>query len=119
MTGWRSSSAPRDASDEIEGITIHERAAGNDQIIVLYVITDTATPVDPGVLYAAVAVDAAARATIGWRIVSTDSVPIRQMGTVGNVFFQSGGQFTSQAAVAVVYAHADPRAREGATGAVR
>ncbi len=104
MTGWRPSSVPRDASDEIEGISIHERAAGADQIVVLYVIADTATPVDPGVLYAAVADDAAARSTIGWRIVSTDSVPIRQMGTAGNIFFQSGGQFTSQAAVAVVYA---------------
>lgn len=107
MSGWGPSSVWRDPSTEIEGITVHERSAGTDQIVVLYVIDDTARPIDPGVLYAAVADDAAARWASGWRIVSTDSVPIRQMGTAGNILFQSGGQFTSQAAVAVVYARVE------------
>ncbi len=33
--------------------------------------------------------------------------PIRQLGTPGNVFFQSGGQFATQLAAIVVYAKAD------------
>jgi len=31
-------------------------------------------------------------------------MPMRQMGTAGNIFFQSGGQFATQLTVAVVYA---------------
>lgn len=37
---------------------------------------------------------------------------MRQMGTAGNVLFQSGGQYVTQAAVVVVYA------RDRAGGAV-
>jgi hypothetical protein len=108
MSGWGPSSVARDPSTEIEGVSIHERPAGADQVVVLYLADDTGSAIDPGVLYAAVADDAAARSSAGWRIVSTDSVPIRQMGTAGNILFQSGGQFTSQAAVAVVYRRAAP-----------
>jgi hypothetical protein len=47
--------------------------------------------------------DARDRAANGWRIVSTVGLPLRQMGTAGNILFQSGGQFVTRASIAVVY----------------
>jgi hypothetical protein len=75
---------------------------GPDQLIVLYVVEDAGGPVDPAALYGFVAQDANAPAADGWRIASTDTVPMRQVGTAGNVLFQSG-QYTTQMAIAVVY----------------
>ena len=77
--------------------------AGKNQLIALFVSDDTGQTIDPAAVYGAVAEDAAVAEGLGWRIVSMDTVPVRQLGTVGNVFFQSGGQFTTQVAVAVVY----------------
>lgn len=90
--------------DDRQPILTYERPIGDDQFIVLFFSRDTGMQIDVGILYWTVAEDAARRAAGGWRIVSTSTVPMRQMGTAGNVMFQSGGQFTTQAAVAVVYA---------------
>jgi len=103
MGTWNRSSVPSDAAEELGAVSNFERPAGPDQLIVMYVTPDTGAQVDPAVIYAAVAEDAAARASAGWRIVSTDSISFRQMGTAGNILFQSGGQFSTQAAAAVVF----------------
>jgi hypothetical protein len=81
-----------------------EYAAGDGQQVVLYVSDDRGAPLEPDALFGEVAADAAALAGRGWRIVSMATMPIRQMGTAGNIFFQSGGQFATKAAIVVVYA---------------
>jgi hypothetical protein len=78
--------------------------AGDGQQVVLYVSDDAGVALDPDTLFAEVAADAAEFAGRGWRIVSIATMPIRQMGTAGNIFFQSGGQFATKAAIVVVYA---------------
>jgi hypothetical protein len=83
-----------------------EYPAGTNQKIVVFVSDDRGYALDPELLFRVVAEDAAAEEQHGWRIVSTTLMPMRQMGTAGNVFFQSGGQFATKAAVAVVYARA-------------
>jgi hypothetical protein len=80
-----------------------EHAAGDGQKIVIY-LSDDRGLLEPDVLFEDVAADAATLAGSGWRIVSKATMPIRQMGTAGNIFFQSGGQFATKAAVVVVYA---------------
>jgi hypothetical protein len=85
-----------------------EYDAGPDQTIVLLVTEDYGGPLDPGEIFQAVADEARDRATSGWRIVSISTMPVRQMGTAGNIFFQSGGQFASKAAVAVVFGRPGP-----------
>ena len=81
-----------------------ELPAGPQQRIVLYVTDDNASQVDPAYAWAYIARDAESQAVDGWEIVSTGVMPLRQMGTAGNIFFQSGGQFVTQAAISVVYA---------------
>ena len=82
----------------------YEFEAGPDQLIVVYVAPDTGEGIDVAAIWKEAAEDASARAAKGWRIVSTAVTPMRQMGTAGNILFQSGGQFATQAAVAIVYA---------------
>lgn len=82
-----------------------EHAAGVGQWIVLYVSPDTGGPVDPDAEMAEIAQDAASWAEKGWRIVSTAAVPMRQSGTAGNMFFQTGGGFETQMAIVVVYSN--------------
>jgi hypothetical protein len=84
-------------------IRTFQNKVGTDQLIVLYIVEDVGMPLDPAALYGYVAEDANGRAAEGWRIVSTDTMPMRQMGTAGNILFQSGGQYATQAAIAVVY----------------
>jgi hypothetical protein len=83
-----------------------EHEAGPNQKIVVLVSDDRGYALDPDDLFAVAAADAAAEAEHGWRIVSTSVMPMRQMGTAGNIFFQSGGQFATRAAMAIVYARA-------------
>lgn len=85
-----------------------EYDAGPDQTIVLFVTEDYGGPLDPAAIFQAVADEARDRETSGWRIVSVSTMPVRQMGTAGNIFFQSGGQFASKAAVAVVFGRTGP-----------
>lgn len=84
-----------------------ERPIGTEQLLVLYLAENTGMPIDPASLYGRVADDAAIRSSNGWRIASTDTMPLWQMGTTGNILFQSGGGFATQAAIAVVYARRD------------
>jgi len=83
-----------------------ERMAGQNQRIVVYVSDDTGGGLDPAGIFEFIGSDATALDADGWRIVATTVMPLRQMGTAGNMFFQSGGQFATQAAIAVVYARA-------------
>jgi hypothetical protein len=85
-------------------VDISEFDAGNGQLIVVYVSYDDGSQVDPNALWAEVAQDAQQRAAAGLRIVTIAGVPLRQMGTAGNIFFQSGGQFATQTSISVVYA---------------
>lgn len=87
---------------------VQEFAVGQNRTIVLYVSGDVGEMVDPVALWSAIAVDAQERAGRGWELLSTAAMPLRQMGTAGNILFQSGGQYSTQAAVAVVYALTTP-----------
>jgi hypothetical protein len=81
-----------------------ELPAGDDQLIVTYVNQDEGTQVDVEAMLRFCGEDAATRATSGWRLVSVGGLPLRQMGTAGNVIFQSGGQYATQGAIVAVYA---------------
>jgi hypothetical protein len=83
---------------------MQELQAGPNQLIVVYVTEDAGSMIEPASVWEQVAGDAGERATEGWRILSTAVTPMRQMGTAGNILFQSGGQFATQVAVTVVYA---------------
>ena len=86
---------------------IRDYAAGADQVITVFVTDDRTAQLDPDATFMAIAADAAERDQQGWRCVSMTALPLRQTGTTGNVLFQSGGQFATMAAVAVLYAR-DP-----------
>jgi hypothetical protein len=81
-----------------------ERPAGQKQVIVAFVNRDEGAGIDVEAMLGHLAEDAAAREPDGWRLVSVGGLPMRQMGTAGNVLFQSGGQFATQAAIVAVYA---------------
>jgi len=83
-----------------------EYPAGSTQKVVVFTSNDTGGEVDALGLVAAMAADAAEHETQGWRIVSSFALHLRQMGTAGNILFQSGGQYTTQAVVTVIYAKA-------------
>jgi hypothetical protein len=80
-----------------------EHAAGDGQQIVLYVSDDLGVGLEPDALVGEIAIDAAELAGRGLEIVSMATMPLRQMGTAGNIFFQSGGQYATKAAIVVVY----------------
>jgi hypothetical protein len=82
----------------------NEHMAGNSQKIVVYVSDDAGVGLDPDLIFEYVATFAGSEEDQGWRILSMTVMPLRQMGTAGNIVFQSGGQYATQAAVAVVYA---------------
>jgi hypothetical protein len=81
-----------------------EFEAGPGQVLVVYTSGDTGGEVSAPAFARDIAADAARRAAGGWRIVSESCFPVRQTGTAGNVFFQSGGQFATQLSAIVVYA---------------
>ena len=83
-----------------------EFEAGPGQLVVSYLSIDTGSDVPWRDFARDIAADAARRAADGWRIVSESTFPIRQVGTAGNVLFQSGGQLATQLATIVVYARA-------------
>ena len=83
-----------------------EYAAGERQKVVLYVSDDTGGPVEWDPIFTAFAAEAASIEVHGWRVVSTSVVPLRQTGTAGNILFQSGGQYMTKAALAVVFGRA-------------
>lgn len=80
-----------------------ELAAGEDQLVVVFVSEDSGGMIDVGSLATALADDATAREKDGLKLQSLASVPMRQTGTAGNVLFQSGGQYITQAALIAVY----------------
>jgi hypothetical protein len=73
-------------------------------MIVTFVNRDEGAVIDVESLLSELADDAAARESAGWRLVSVGGLPMRQMGTAGQVVFDSGGQFATQAVVVAVYA---------------
>jgi len=86
-----------------------ELPVGDDQLIVLLVNSDLGYLIDPSAFAQALADDAAARRPTGWKLISVSSMPMRQAGTAGNVLFQSGGQFATQASVLAIYSRDLPR----------
>ena len=80
-----------------------ELPAGEDQLIVMFVNRDSSGRIDVETFGNAVATDAAQRRAQGWRLMSVASLGMRQMGTAGNMFFQSGGQYATQAALLATY----------------
>lgn len=97
--GWQQS--------QLEIYTL-ERTAGENQLIVAYVNRDEGAQIDLEAVLTFVAQDAGHREADGWRLVSVGGMPMRQMGTAGNVMFQSGGQYATQAAVVAVFARERP-----------
>jgi hypothetical protein len=80
-----------------------EFEAGPGQLVVVYQSVDTGGDV-PYVDYARdLAADAARRAADGWRIASHSTFALRQVGTTGNVLFQSGGQLATQLGTIAVF----------------
>jgi len=88
----------------MEQIFKFEQEAGADRLIVMLVNQDASEQVDAPAFLAEIGRDAAQREAYGWKVISIGSVPLRQSGTAGNVLFQSGGQYSTQVAVMVVYA---------------
>ncbi len=83
---------------------MYEAPAGLDQLFVTYESEDNGGLVSPAwLIQEQVAPDAAIRAEAGWEIVSTSVCAIRQVGTAGNILFQSGGQVATQLAAVVLY----------------
>jgi hypothetical protein len=80
-----------------------ELPAGEGQLIVVYVNQDTGQPIDVGVIGNEIAADSALRLAAGWNLRSVATAPMRQMGTTGNILFQSGGQYATQVGWLVVY----------------
>jgi hypothetical protein len=88
------------------GIYTVERSAGTDRLIVAFINQDTSSQVDLDGLVSCAADDAARRETDGWRLISLGALPLRQMGTAGNIMFQSGGGFETQVALMALYGRA-------------
>jgi hypothetical protein len=80
-----------------------ELPAGEGQLIVMFVNEDAGDSIEVGAFGNALADDAAERRKEGWRLMSVASMPLRQTGTAGNVLFQSGGQYATQAALIATY----------------
>ncbi len=80
-----------------------ELPAGDGQLIVMFVNDDTGDSFEVSAFGTAVADDAAERRKDGWRLMSVASLTMRQVGTAGNVLFQTGGQYATQAALIATY----------------
>jgi hypothetical protein len=85
------------------GVFRLEQPAGEGQLIVLYVNEDKSAAIDPAGLINEVGRDAARLQADGWKLASLGGLPMRQMGTAGNIMFQSGGQYATQVAVVALY----------------
>ena len=79
---------------------VAEEPAGNGQFIVAYVSDDTGGEVDPAVLAAEIAGNAAQRASAGLRIVATAGLPLRHSAVA---FGREGSGFDTKVAVLVTY----------------
>jgi hypothetical protein len=84
-------------------LEITEVAAGDGQLLVVYVNPDLGVVSDPVTFTHYVSLDAAARLGDDWRLASLTSWPLRGTGTVGNDVFDSGREFTTQIAMVGVY----------------
>ena len=83
-----------------------EFAAGPDRRMVTYYSDDVGSMANLEAFAARLAGVAVTEAARGWQVVSSSVFPLRQTGTAGNVFFQSGGQYATQLAAVVVYGRA-------------
>ena len=77
--------------------------AGPNQRFVTYHSSDSGTEVDVEGFVARIATDADRRKLDGWRLLSSSVFPQRQVGTAGNVLFQSGGQRATMLSAVVIY----------------
>jgi hypothetical protein len=77
--------------------------AGPNQRFVTYYSEDSGGEVDTEAFVAAIAEDADRRKLNGWRLLSSSLFPLRQVGTAGNMLFQSGGQMATMLTAVVVY----------------
>jgi len=77
--------------------------AGEDQLIVVYQPEDTGEEIIATEIFAAIAADAAGRASSGYRIVSMTTVPLRHGGAA---LGRAGSGYETKVAVAVVFAPA-------------
>ncbi len=89
--------------DDTDSVYTLERPAGADRLIAAFINRDSGGQVDVEALMTYAAGDAVRRAPQGWRLWSLGALPIRQLGTAGNVLFQSGGGYETQVALVAVY----------------
>lgn len=83
-----------------------EFEAGSGQVLVLYRGADDGNEVDPAPLLAAIAADAAERASQGWRLASMVGLPLRHAGQ--KMFGIEGSGYTTKAAIAGLYVFEAP-----------
>lgn len=74
--------------------------AGPNQVIVVYVVPDTGTELDPEDLFSKVAVDAVRRSAEGQKIVTVTVMPTRHAAVA---FGREGSGYETKAGIAVVY----------------
>lgn len=82
-----------------------EFPAGPDQVLVVYLPTDTSLELDPLGIASEMAADAATRAASGWRIVSTADMPLRHAGAF---LGREGSGYETKAAILIVYGREPP-----------
>ncbi len=83
----------------VDEYTVSEFEAGDGQLVVVYLLTETSNMIDPEAAWRYIAGDAAERAAAGWRIAATSALSMRQMEAV-----LDDSQYDTQAAITVVYA---------------
>ncbi len=83
-----------------EWVTHEDFEAGPDQVLVVYLLADMSTELDPVQIFGDVATDASARAADGFRIISMTSVSLRHAGAM---FGNDGSGYQTKGSVAVVY----------------
>lgn len=83
-----------------------EFPAGDGQTFVTYYSRDDGSEVDTEQFMTLVSRDVASRAADGWKVQSCSVFPSRQVGTAGNIMFQSGGQRATMVTAVVLYVRA-------------
>jgi hypothetical protein len=84
----------------LERFPRQEFEAGPDHLIVVYLPLDTSSEVDPVAIFAEIADDATRRASMGLRMLSMTSMPLRHAGVA---FGQQGSGYETKTSIAVVY----------------
>ncbi|MFN8138127.1 MAG: hypothetical protein U0R79_11280 [Propionicimonas sp.] len=72
-------------------------------LVVSFASDDTGEMVDLDAFARQVGDSIVQRTADGWRLISSSVVTLRQVGTMGNMMFQSGGQYATQLGAVIVF----------------